>query len=361
MEIKKLADWPLKIQGPLVIAGPCSAETEEQVLETAKKIKSLGNVQAYRAGIWKPRTRPNTFEGIGLKGLGWLAKAKEETGLPITTEVANASHVEEALKHNVDILWIGARTTVSPFAVQEIADALKGVKIPVMIKNPINADLALWVGAIERVLQSGNDMVAAIHRGFSSYEPQKYRNVPLWKIPVELKQKLPGIPTICDPSHIAGDRSMILEVCQKAMDLDMDGLMVETHRDPNVAWSDAKQQVTPQALGELLQELDYKSEFSEDQSFEAEMEKLRRKIDRVDREILDSLKLRLDIVKDIATTKIKNHVTAMQKKRLEEMMLEREKWAQEIGLSPKFVEEVFNDIHAESVTVQTELMKNEGK
>ena len=234
MKIDKLKTWPkIDEQKPLVIAGPCSAESEEQMLAIAHQVKELDKVQVFRAGIWKPRTRPNTFEGVGMIGLPWLQRVKQETGLLVTTEVANASHVELALKHDIDILWIGARTTVSPFAVQEIAEALKGVDIPVMVKNPINADLALWMGAIERFYTVGLTKLAAIHRGFSSAEKTKYRNLPIWSIPIELKRNLPDLPIICDPSHIAGNRSLIAETCQKAMDVNMDGLMIETHINPD--------------------------------------------------------------------------------------------------------------------------------
>ena len=239
---------------PIVIAGPCSAETEEQVLATAHGLKDAG-IDLFRAGIWKPRTRPGSFEGVGTEGLGWLKKVKEETGLKVTTEVANTQHVFEALKYGVDVVWLGARTTVNPFSVQEVADALKGVKIPVMIKNPINPDFKLWVGAIERIYKAGIENIAVIHRGFSYHGETKYRNVPRWQIPIDLKRQFPNLEIICDNSHICGRRDTLFEVAQKAMDLDFDGVMTEVHPTPDDAWSDAKQQITPDQFKDLKNRL----------------------------------------------------------------------------------------------------------
>lgn len=359
MKIDKLKTWPkIDEQKPLVIAGPCSAESEEQMLAIAHQVKELDKVQVFRAGIWKPRTRPNTFEGVGMIGLPWLQRVKQETGLLVTTEVANASHVELALKHDIDILWIGARTTVSPFAVQEIAEALKGVDIPVMVKNPINADLALWMGAIERFYTVGLTKLAAIHRGFSSAEKTKYRNLPIWSIPIELKRNLPDLPIICDPSHIAGNRSLIAETCQKAMDVNMDGLMIETHINPDKALSDAKQQITPTRLTDIINNLSLRNEFSEDKNFEETLVKLRMGIDKVDREIIELLKMRMNAVYEIGQTKKDSNITPLQIGRMDHVMRERCQLASKIGLEEKYIEDLFHVIHTESVRQQTKIMNN---
>ncbi len=358
MDIKPINKWIPNLKRPLVIAGPCSAETEEQVLETAKAVVQIEDVRIFRAGIWKPRTRPNSFEGVGEEGLKWLKRVKEETGLLVTTEVANANHVELALKNDIDILWIGARTTVNPFSVQEIADALKGTNIPVMVKNPINADLALWMGAFERLNLAGIDKLVAIHRGFSSAEKSEYRNEPLWRIPIELKRRLPDLPMVCDPSHITGDRNRIALVCQKAMDVDMEGIMVETHPTPDQAWSDAAQQVTPTALGHIVKNLKLKTEFSLDRTFEHELSDLRSQIDRIDSELLESLKMRFNIVERIGDLKMKNNVTALQVHRMDEMMKRITDLAEKIGLRGLFAHELYNVIHEESVKVQTEMMRS---
>ncbi len=358
MNIKPINKWIPNLKRPLVIAGPCSAETEEQVMATAKELVQNEDVRIFRAGIWKPRTRPNSFEGVGEKGLKWLAQVKEETGLLVTTEVANATHVEQALKHNIDILWIGARTTVNPFSVQEIADALKGTNIPVMVKNPINVDLALWMGALERLNLAGLDKLVAIHRGFSTSEKTEYRNQPLWRIPIELKRHLPDLPIVCDPSHITGDRERIALVCQKAMDLDMDGVMVETHPNPEEAWSDAAQQVTPTALASIIKSLKLKTEFSPDRTFEHDLNDLRVQIDRLDSEIIESLKMRFNIVERIGDLKMKNNVTALQVHRMDAMMNKISEMAEKVGLRPEFVEEVYHVVHEESVKVQTEMMRS---
>jgi chorismate mutase len=358
MDIKPINKWIPNLKRPLVIAGPCSAETEEQVLETAKAAVQIEDVRIFRAGIWKPRTRPNSFEGVGEEGLKWLKRVKEETGLLVTTEVANAHHVELALKNDIDILWIGARTTVNPFSVQEIADALKGTNIPVMVKNPINADLALWMGALERLNLAGIDKLVAIHRGFSSAQKSDYRNEPLWRIPIELKRRLPELPMVCDPSHITGDRNRIALVCQKAMDVDMEGIMVETHPNPDQAWSDAAQQVTPTALGQIVSNLKLKTEFSLDRTFEHELSDLRAQIDRIDSELLESLKMRFNIVERIGDLKMKNNVTALQVHRMDEMMKRITDLAEKVGLRGLFAHEIYNVIHEESVKVQTEMMRS---
>lgn len=341
----------------LVIAGPCSAESEEQVLDAARQLSRLKQVRLFRAGIWKPRTRPGSFEGVGDVGLPWMQKVKEETGLPTTVEVANARHVEQALKHDIDVLWLGARTSANPFSVQEIADALNGVDIPVMVKNPINADLALWIGAIERIENAGITKLAAIHRGFSSHAKTQYRNPPMWKIPIELKRRYPELPIICDPSHIGGKRDLIYRICQKALDVDMDGLMVEVHPNPSVALSDMAQQVTPGRLVEILGSLDYRKESADDSEFEVELDKLRAKIDRVDHDLVETLHLRMNIVDKIGKLKIKNNVTAFQVKRMDEMINKQMEMGQSLGLKPEYIKELYNIVHEESVRVQTELMR----
>ena len=358
MNIKPISKWIPNLKRPLVIAGPCSAETEEQVMMTARELVQNEDVRIFRAGIWKPRTRPNSFEGVGEEGLKWLKQVKEETGLLVTTEVANAGHVELALKYGIDILWIGARTTVNPFSVQEIADALKGTNIPVMVKNPINADLALWMGALERLNLAGLDKLVAIHRGFSTSEKTEYRNQPLWRIPIELKRHLPELPIVCDPSHITGNRNRIALVCQKAMDVDMDGVMVETHPSPDEAWSDAAQQVTPTALASIVKSLNLKTEFSPDKDFDQELGELRTQIDGLDSEIIESLRMRFNIVERIGELKMKNRVTALQVHRMDAMMKKISEKADKVGLRSEFVEEVYHVVHEESVKLQTEMMRS---
>jgi len=362
-----LNKWIPNFRSPLVIAGPCSAESEEQVLATAHDIAKLEGVKVFRAGVWKPRTRPGTFEGVGEKALPWLAKVKEQYGMLTSVEVATPKHVEDSLKHGIDIMWIGARTTVNPFAVSELAEALRGTGVPVMVKNPINADLGLWIGALERMSRMGISKLAAIHRGFSIHEKSQYRNAPIWKIPIELKSRYPELPVICDASHISGRRDLIEKVSQKAMDLDMEGLMIETHIDPSVALSDAAQQVTPKVLGEILANLDYKVPYSTDSGFENELESLRARIDRTDHELLELLHGRMKIVEKIADAKIKSNITAFQVTRMKEMMDERVNVGEKFGLSKEYVMELLRVIHEYSVKRQTDLMdrahveKSEGK
>lgn len=355
--ITPLEQWLPDLKSPLVIAGPCSAESEEQVLQTAKKLEQEPAVQLFRAGIWKPRTRPNTFEGVGEKGLPWLQKVKETTRFRVTTEVATAKHVEQALAHGIDVLWVGARTSANPFSVQEIADALQGVDIPVMVKNPINADLALWIGALERIANAGITKLAAIHRGFSTFEKSDYRNQPMWKLPIELKRLYPELPLVCDPSHIAGTRELILKVSQKAMDVGMHGLMVETHIDPSVALSDAKQQVTPEALHKILNELDLRQAYANNPNFEQELSELRAKIDRVDRDIMEALSHRMEVVEKIGNAKIRNNVTAFQVKRMDEIMHRQIEVGQSLGLRPEYIQDIYATIHEESVKKQTDMMR----
>jgi chorismate mutase len=358
MKIKKLEQWLTNLSKPLVISGPCSAETQEQVLTTAHAVKDIPGVKIFRSGIWKPRTRPGSFEGMGEKALPWIKQAKKETGLLTTVEVANAHHVELALKHDIDILWIGARTTANPFSVQEIADAIKGIDIPVMIKNPINADLALWMGAIERINNADIDKIIAIHRGFSTADQTRYRNLPIWRIPMELKRMMPDLPLICDPSHITGDRHEVGRVCQKALDINMDGFMVETHPTPDQALSDAAQQVTPNMLAQIIKNLNVKTISSNDQSFESKLAELRSQIDRIDLEVLEALKMRFDIVQKIGALKIDNNITALQVKRMDEMLKKRMNQARAAGLREGFAQDVYHLIHEESVKQQTQMMQS---
>ena len=355
INLSTTSNWPIHFNKPLIIAGPCSAESEEQMLATGNALKSHPNL-LFRAGIWKPRTRPNNFEGIGSIGLTWLKTVKEETGLSTTTEVANALHVEEALKQDVDVLWVGARTTVNPFAVQEIANALKGVDIPLMIKNPINPEVNLWVGAIERFADAGLTKLAAIHRGFFTYNNTKYRNIPQWQIAIELRRRIPGIPMICDPSHIAGKRNLIYEVSQKAIDMNYDGLMIETHIDPEKALSDNAQQVTPQQLNEVLEKLIVRQAKIENTVFKSSLDQLRIEIDDLDNELVDLLKRRMNVAEKIGIHKKENQVTILQSNRWEELLKTRIQHGIDNGLTEEFMNKVLKAIHQESINRQTKVM-----
>lgn len=341
--------------GPFIIAGPCSAESEEQVLQTAKALQQQG-VPLFRAGIWKPRTRPGSFEGVGTQGLAWLKLAKQETGIQVSTEVATARHVEEALKYGIDVLWIGARTTVNPFAVQEIADALRGVQVPVMVKNPVNPDLALWIGALERMYQAGITDLAAIHRGFSSYQKTKYRNVPLWQIPIELKARYQNLPIIIDPSHIGGSRELIFPVAQKALDLGYNGVMIETHPNPDKALSDAAQQITPARLAEVVQQLQVRKSTYDDAELVNRAEELRLQIDAADHDIIAALAKRMGLVEQIGAYKKLNNVQVLQLARWKEIFRSRAEWAEEAGINTSFVEELYKLIHVESIRKQTQIL-----
>lgn len=336
---------------PFLIAGPCSAETEEQVMATARELAANG-VKIMRAGIWKPRTKPGGFEGIGSEGLGWLKKVKQETGMYVSTEVATQKHVYEALKYGVDLLWIGARTTANPFAVQEIAEALQGVDIPVLVKNPVNPDLELWIGALERLSNVGLTKIGAIHRGFSSYDKKIYRNLPQWHIPIELKRRYPDLPIICDPSHIGGKRDLIQPLCQQAMDLAFDGLIIETHCNPEAAWSDASQQVTPARLKEILESLVIRDK---GQSTE-DLSDLRRQIDELDNQLLELLAKRMRVSKEIATFKKEHSMTVVQTGRYDEIMNTRVAQAAEMGMDKDFMRVVLEAIHEESVRQQVEIL-----
>lgn len=340
---------------PLIIAGPCSAETEEQLMETALHLKQEGRTQVLRAGIWKPRTRPNSFEGVGEVGLVWLARAGKETGLPTTTEVANARHVELALQAGIDILWIGARTTVNPFAVQEIADALAGTDIPVMIKNPVNPDVQLWMGAFERLEQVGVKDLIAIHRGFSVYKHAKYRNVPTWEIPIAFREYLPNIPMICDPSHITGNRHLLAEVSQKAFDLNFDGIMIEVHRDPDNAWSDAAQQITPDVLSTLIDNLVLRSHLvSVDVA--SQIDDIRSKVSDLDDRLFEILSVRMQLSEEVGKLKRENNITILQQAHWQALIQHRLEHSSDYKLTRRFVRKLMDAIHQESIRHQTAIM-----
>lgn len=358
LNIEPLESWSGVKNRPLIIAGPCSAETEEQVMIIANALKGKG-VDYLRAGIWKPRTRPGSFEGIGEEGLRWLARVKEETGLKVGTEVANPEHVELAMKYGIDCLWVGARTTVNPFAMQELADSLKGIDVPVLVKNPINPDTQLWIGGIERIANAGITKLAAIHRGVSTYDKTKYRNKPMWQMAVELKRALPNIPIINDPSHIAGRRDLIAEVSQKAMDLGLDGLMIETHHTPDEAWSDASQQVTPAVLFQILGDLKIRQVATDNVEFNTSLEDLRGQIDRIDKELLEVLSERMKVVEKIGQYKNDNNVTTLQVARWDALLADRLKKASTLSLSDGFVEDIMKSIHKESIRIQSDITKKE--
>lgn len=356
---KQLRHWldAFGLNHPLVIAGPCSAETEEQVLAIAHQLKET-DTSVLRAGIWKPRTRPGNFEGVGALGLKWLQKAKQETGLLTATEVANATHVDLALKHDVDILWIGARTTVSPFMVQEIADAISGADKIVLIKNPVNPDLALWLGAVERFYESGISKLGVIHRGFSTYEKTRYRNNPEWQIPIDLQNAFPDLPLLLDPSHIAGRRDIIFELCQTALDLNYDGLMVETHHHPDQAWSDASQQITPNALAQITSDLRIRKEEGDAETFKNELSTLRTKIDVLDHQLIQALGKRMRIADDIGLLKKKNNVAILQTKRWNEILGKMILEGEENNLSEEFILRLFKAIHQESINHQKKVIND---
>lgn len=355
LNILPLKNW-LPLGGePLIIAGPCSAESEKQIFETANELALNPLVKIFRAGIWKPRTRPDGFDGIGTLGLQWLKEIKETTGLLTTVEVATPNHIEECLKNNVDILWIGARTVGNPFSMQELAEVLKCVDIPVMIKNPLNPDLKLWIGAIERLNNSGINKIIAIHRGFYAYNSKPYRNAPLWEIPIELKRIVPDLPLICDPSHIAGDRNLIASVSQKALDLEMDGLMIEVHPDPLNALTDAKQQLTPADFNLLIGSLIFRSEVGNN-LFQNKLANLRAKIDIVDDELIQILAKRMKLVSQIGKFKKENNITILQLKRWNEVINDRLEKAEHLGLNKDFVTHLLEILHQESIQIQNDIL-----
>lgn len=356
LTIQPIKEWLPQLNNPLLIAGPCSLESEEQALSTAKLLAQDHRVFIYRGGLWKPRTRPGSFEGVGSIGLKWLQSVKRETGLPVGTEVANAQHTEAALKAGIDVLWIGARSTASPFVVQEIADVLKGTDAVVMVKNPVNPDVQLWIGALERVNQAGIKKLVAIHRGFTPFSDSPYRNYPNWKTVIELKRLLPQLPIICDPSHIAGKREYLYEISQKAFDMGLDGLMIESHIDPSCALSDKEQQLTPADLRLLLDRLVIRHQDANNPLFENQLDLLRSRIDALDRELLEVLSSRMEIVREIGKYKKENNVTALQMNRWSQLMDNRVKMGTDMNLNETFTKILFQLIHEDSVRMQTEIM-----
>lgn len=352
MEIKKLRIPGVDSKRPIIIAGPCSAESKEQVLETAKQLASKG-VKIFRAGIWKPRTKPGGFEGIGVDGLSWLKEVKQTTGMLVSTEVATPIHVLEAVKAGVDMLWIGARTVTNPFAMQELADALKGVDIPILVKNPVNPDLELWCGAIERLYNAGLRNIGAIHRGFSSYEKKIYRNIPLWHIPIEMKRRFPQITMICDPSHIGGKRELVAPISQQALDLNYDGLIIESHCNPDCALSDAAQQITPEVLDITTKLLVIRDNTQTTENIGM----LRQQIDELDEQLLSLLSKRMRISKEIGIYKKENNMPILQSGRYTEILNQRGQMGNSMDLAQDFVKEIMKSIHEESVKVQMKVME----
>jgi len=358
LEITPLANWSGVDDRPLVVAGPCSAETEAQVLQTAAELARYP-VDYLRAGVWKARTRPSSFDGAGDEALQWLKRAGTEHNLKTTTEVANARHVELALRHEIDAIWIGARTTANPFSVQELADALRGTDIPVMVKNPINPDLALWIGAIERVHKAGVRSLAAIHRGFATGDETRFRNRPMWDLVIELRRMITNIPILNDPSHVAGRRDLVYGVSQRAMDLGLDGLIIEAHADPENAWSDADQQITPHRLGEILARLKVRRTSSDNAQFNASLEELRHDIDRIDAEILEVLSERMRIVEQIGESKRANNVTTLQVDRWKAILEDRMERARALGLDHEYIKAIYDVIHEESNRLQSAIMSGQ--
>jgi chorismate mutase len=343
---------------PLIISGPCSAETEEQVLETATRLAATGKVDMLRAGIWKPRTRPGSFEGVGTKGLPWLQAARKATGLPTAIEVATGKQVEDALHFDVDVLWIGARTTVNPFSVQEVADALRGVKVPVLIKNPINPDLELWTGAVERVAKAGVEEIGLIHRGFSSYGNTEFRNAPMWHLAIEMKRRNPDMLLINDPSHICGRRDILQEVAQEAIDLDYDGLMIESHIDPDNAWSDAKQQITPEVLAAMLDSIIWRKEEVGNEEAHAVLERMRQQINQLDDELMQLLGQRMKIADKIGQYKKEHNLTILQTRRWNEILERAVRKGEKFGLSEEFITRYLDAVHMESINHQNKVFNS---
>ncbi len=347
----------LKSKKPLIIAGPCSAETVEQTLQTAEQLAASGKVDIFRAGVWKPRTKPGGFEGMGIPALPWLVEVKRRTSLPVAIEVANAKHVESALAFGIDMFWIGARTTSNPFSVQEIAEALRGSDIPVLVKNPMNADIELWNGAVERLAKCGIKQLGLIHRGFSGYGSSVYRNTPMWHLALEIKKRLPELPIFCDPSHICGNRDHLLEVSQQAADLNFNGIMVESHITPDAAWSDAKQQITPAQLVELLNSLIWRAEGSDSIAYQNSLDELRGVIDRLDDEILRLLSMRMEVAEGIGFIKRENNVMILQSTRWNQVVERILARSEELGLSKEFLNIILEAIHIESINKQNRIMQ----
>jgi len=354
---KELRTWldDLGLDHPLVVAGPCSAETEDQVLKIAHELKN-SDVNYFRAGIWKPRTRPGNFEGVGTLGLKWLQKVKAETGMKTATEVANAAHVKLALEHDIDMLWIGARSTVSPFIVQEIAEALEGTDKIVLVKNPVNPDLALWLGGIERLYSANIKNLGVIHRGFSTYEKTRYRNNPEWQIPIELQNRFPDLPLICDPSHITGKRDMIFEVSQTALDLNFNGLMIETHYDPDNAWSDAAQQITPSAIIQMMEDLKIRKSTDTEADYRNALNTLRTQIDVVDHQLIEMLGKRMQVADAIGGLKKEKNVAILQSRRWNEILGKMILEGEDHQLSEEFILRIFKAIHQESINHQKKVI-----
>lgn len=355
-DIKPIQFAGVDSKRPIVIAGPCSAETEEQVIETAKDLSKNG-IKIFRAGIWKPRTKPGGFEGVGTVGLTWLQEVKKETGMLVSTEVANKQHVEEALKAGVDVLWIGARTSANPFAMQEIADSLTGVDVPVLIKNPVNPDLELWIGAMQRIYNAGIRQIGAIHRGFSAYGKHLYRNMPQWHIPIELRRRMPNLTLICDPSHIGGKRELVAPLSQQAMDMGFDGLIIESHCNPDSAWSDKSQQVTPEVLNFILNMLVVRDTTQTTES----LTMLRQQIDQIDGELLEALSKRMRISREIGQYKKEHSMPVVQTGRYDDILNSRAASAEDLGMSGDFMKVVYQAIHEESVRQQIEVLNNRMK
>lgn len=352
LDILPLEEWCKKGRQPLIISGPCSAESEEQVLTTARQIDSLGSVKVFRAGIWKPRTRPNSFEGMGEDALKWLQSVQQETSLKTAVEVANPKHVELALKYGVDILWLGARTVVNPFSVQEIADALRGVENPIMVKNPLNPDVSLWIGALERINQVGVKKLVAIHRGFDFLKRSPYRNAPMWEVPIELKRRIPDLPIIVDPSHIAGNRELLFDIAQRALDLDMDGLMIESHHQPENALTDAAQQISPEKLGEILDKLIVRRQKG-NYDFQHKLEEYRSEIDKLDGVLIETLAQRFKIIDEVGEYKHHNNIAIFQVKRWSNILKDRLENGESQGINSKFLLKVLQLVHKESIIRQS--------
>lgn len=355
MDFTPIHNWIPGSTKPLVIAGPCSAESEDQVMDTARKLALIPQVRVFRAGIWKPRTRPGSFEGVGTAGLQWLKRVKAETGLLTTVEVARPQHVTDALAYGVDILWIGARTVVNPFSMQELSESLQGIDIPVMVKNPVNPDIKLWIGAIERLHKNGIIRLAAIHRGFYQFEKTIYRNAPQWEIPIEMMRQMPGLPMLCDPSHIGGSRSLIQQLSQQALDLEMDGLMIETHPDPDNAWTDAAQQVSPETLREILDRLVLR-EHKGSREFERTLEELRQAVDQIDYEMIRLLAKRMTIAEEMGRYKNAHNITILQLDRWKLLFDDRIKRGDNAGLDTGFLAALLQLVHEQSIEIQTNVM-----
>lgn len=356
LNIKPISEWFKGLNQPLLIAGPCSAESEEQVLETARGIAKIEKVQVFRAGVWKPRSRPGTFEGAGEESLKWLVRVKKETGLLTAVEVATPLHVEKAVAAGIDILWIGARTASNPFSVEQMAQALKGMDIPILIKNPVNPDLELWIGTIERFYRAGITKLAAVHRGFYPYERTRLRNIPKWELAIDLKSKMPNLPIICDPSHIAGQASLVAEIAQKALNLSFDGLMIETHCNPSKALSDSKQQLTPAQLNQMLKALVFRSPSSLNTEFVDILERLRNKIDSIDQQLIDLLAQRMRIVEDMGEYKKNNNVSVFQMHRWENILKIRVDYGKRLGLDEEYIKNLLQLVHKESIRKQADIL-----